>query len=109
MGCRQELVGYGRCLLEPPNVPQAALGPRRRKKPPRSSPERDGLQGERGSRTDQRCAFPPDEVVVDSAVLPPHDRPKGSRKSTGELSQCHDLSPRRRMPAGVETAGTHRT
>ena len=24
-------------------------------------------------------------------------------------SQCHDPSPRRRMPAGVETAGTHRT
>ena len=27
----------------------------------------------------------------------------------GSASQCHDLSPRRRMPAGVETAGTHRT
>ena len=26
-----------------------------------------------------------------------------------ELSQCHDLPPRRRTPAGVETAGTHRT
>ena len=33
--------------------------------------------------------------------------PKGG--VTGQLSQCHDLSPRRRMPAGVKTAGIHRT
>ena len=37
------------------------------------------------------------------AVAPP----KGG--VTGQLSQCHDLSPRRRMPAGVKTAGIHRT
>ena len=36
-------------------------------------------------------------------------RSRRSASVTGQLSQCHHLSPCRRMPAGVETAGTHRT
>ena len=69
----------------------------------------EGLRGVRASSVAGTRSF----VAVDlGAVLATYPSAAAARAAVSDQarrspSQCHDLSPRRRMPAGVGTAGAH--